>query len=154
VSEKSQNHNFRDKLSRYGHIHRIENAAGVGTPDINCCFSGHEHWIESKCLTDWPKTPNIPVRFKHPFGPVQRIWFRRRIEAGGFPLLYLGIEATQEIFFFDGKMSINCVDIPDGLTRSEMVRSALFYSNLGQFPALAVFGFLTTRESYGRFLTR
>lgn len=76
------------------------------------------------------------------------------MQAGGFPLLYLVIEATGELFFFDGKLAVNCVDVPDGLTRSEMIRSALFYSNQGQFPALAVFGFLTTRESYARFLVR
>jgi hypothetical protein len=154
VSEKSQNDLFRDKLSRYGHIHRIENAAGVGTPDINCCFAGHEHWIESKCLADWPKTPGITVRLKHPFGPVQRIWFRRRMDAGGFPLLYLRIDSTQEIFFFDGKIAVNCVDVPDGLNRDEMIRLALFYSNQRHYPSIAVFGFLTLRESYGRFLTR
>lgn len=154
MSEQSQNHTFRDKLSRYGHIHRIENAAGIGTPDINCCFNGHEHWIESKCLAAWPKHNDIAVRFKRPFAPEQRVWFRRRLEAGGHPLLYLKIEATDEHFIFDGKMAVNHVGVERGLTRPEMIRCALFYSDLGQFPTVAMFGFLTAREAYGRFLLR
>lgn len=154
MSEKSQNHTFRDKLSRYGHIHRIENAAGIGTPDINCCFSGHEHWIESKCLLSWPKTSDIAIRFKHHFAPEQRIWFRRRLDANGHPLLYLKIEATDEHFIFDGKMAVNHVDMENGLTRAEMPRCALFHSNLGKFPTAALLGFLTTPASYCRFAMR
>lgn len=153
MSEKSQNHTFRDKLSRFGHIHRIENSAGIGTPDINCCFSGHEHWIESKCLDAWPKG-DIAVRLKHHFKPEQRVWFRRRIEAGGRPLLYLKIEATNEHFIFDGKMAINNVDVERGLTRQEMIRCSLFYCGAREFPAVEMLGFLTSPETYRRFLLR
>ena len=31
-----------------GHLVRIENTAGVGTPDVNACWQGKEAWIELK----------------------------------------------------------------------------------------------------------
>lgn len=153
MSEKSQNHTFRDKLSKFGHIHRIENSAGIGTPDINCCFSGHEHWIESKCLDAWP-VREISVRLKHPFKLEQRVWFRRRLQAGGHPLLYLKIESTDEHFIFDGKMAVEHVDREGGLTRQGMVQYSLFHCGARGFPAVEMLGFLTSPETYRRFLTR
>ena len=33
-----------------GHCQRVENAVGLGTPDVNCCYETFEVWIELKIV--------------------------------------------------------------------------------------------------------
>ena len=33
-----------------GHCQRVENAVGLGTPDVNCCYEDIEVWIELKIV--------------------------------------------------------------------------------------------------------
>lgn len=55
----------------------VENGVGVGTPDVNYV----EGWLELKSV-DLPKNPDSPIRVPH-FSAEQRLWLRRRTEAGG-----------------------------------------------------------------------
>lgn len=52
------------------HPQRIENTAGSGVPDINCCLGGREIWIECKI--------NQPL-----LRPFQWAWINRRVNVGG-----------------------------------------------------------------------
>jgi hypothetical protein len=66
---------LKDKLP--GHVERIENAVGKGTPDVNLCFSGLELWLELKILDDGSRLRKNDPR------PEQVIWHIKRQEAGG-----------------------------------------------------------------------
>ena len=52
------------------HWTRIENGAGVGEPDINCCYRGIEFWLELKIG---------PPKLR----PAQYAWSMRRAKQGG-----------------------------------------------------------------------
>lgn len=56
-----------------GHLVRIENTAGIGTPDVHACLDGQEVWIELKV---------VKGNFIY-FQASQLAWFTRRVAAGG-----------------------------------------------------------------------
>lgn len=60
-------------------LQRIENAAGVGHPDVEGCVNGQQIWIELKSEKR-PKKSTTPIRFK--VRPAQSIWHRQRVRAG------------------------------------------------------------------------
>jgi Mesyanzhinovviridae DNA helicase len=76
--------------------HSIENRVGVGTPDVNYVHG----WIELKCLPKWPARASTPVRLHHDLTQEQRIWLRRRWEAGGEA--YVLLQAEHDWLLFDG----------------------------------------------------
>lgn len=59
-----------DEVLIGSHSQRIENTAGSGVPDINCCWNGIEIWIECKM-----REPLLR--------PFQWAWINRRVRAGG-----------------------------------------------------------------------
>lgn len=59
-----------DEVLVGAHSQRIENTAGSGVPDINCCWRGVELWIECKMH-------DALLR------PFQWAWINRRVAAGG-----------------------------------------------------------------------
>lgn len=69
-------------LTWQGHrvdLKRIENAVGVGHPDVEGCVDGGQVWIELKsCLR--PARADTPIRPKK--RPSQEIWHRDRSKAG------------------------------------------------------------------------
>ncbi|MEE8608976.1 MAG: hypothetical protein V3S55_15335 [Nitrospiraceae bacterium] len=67
---------FRELL----HMTRIENSAGLGTPDTEGCLSGRQFWIELKCCKR-PRNPDTKLEIK--FRIAQPPWHRRRLAAGG-----------------------------------------------------------------------
>ena len=73
------------------HPVRIENAAGLGTPDVNCTLG----WIELKQVktSDIPKRASTVLHLDH-FTNEQRIFLLKRAEAGGacWLLMLLGDE--------------------------------------------------------------
>lgn len=69
---------------------RIENMAGVGTPDINYCIAGCEGWIENKWIAAWPVRETNIVRLDH-FTAAQRVWHARRARAGGKSFVLLQV---------------------------------------------------------------
>ena len=70
------------------HITRIENSAGLGTPDVEGCF-GNQFWMELKCSAR-PAKVDTPIKPK--FQPQQVPWLQKRAAAGGkaFVLLQVG----------------------------------------------------------------
>jgi hypothetical protein len=75
-------------LRAMGHkcvLTRIENAVGVGHPDVEGCITPREHaqgqqvWIELKAVPR-PAKPTTPARPK--LRPAQEIWHRERAAAG------------------------------------------------------------------------
>ena len=38
--------------SQQTHCERIEDCAGSGVPDVNCCWKGHEFWLELKIVRE------------------------------------------------------------------------------------------------------
>lgn len=61
------------KRSLQGHVIRVENTAGSGTPDVNACYNGQEAWIELKMAKG---------KYAH-FRTSQVAWFTKRVNAGG-----------------------------------------------------------------------
>lgn len=68
---------YRDgKFSMPGaHWDRIENAIGIGMPDVNVAFNRFEYWIELKRIYG-SEPGTMPVRV------AQRQWIKHRYEAG------------------------------------------------------------------------
>lgn len=80
------------------HWQRIETSTGLGIPDINGCWEGKEFWVEIKYLPTFPVRANTPVKIKH-YTPEQRLWLRKRGQAGGQAWLFVRVGA--EWFLFD-----------------------------------------------------
>lgn len=75
---------------------RIENSAGLGTPDVN-----HIHgWLELKWIPDWPRRPETVVRLDH-YTPEQRAWHMRRTHAGGRVHVLLGVGGASLLLWGD-----------------------------------------------------
>lgn len=97
-------------LRAMGHkcdLQRIENAAGVGHPDVEGCVwargnPAQQVWLELKCA-DRPKKESTPIRFKT--RPAQAIWHRERAEAGfmrHWVLLQIGDGIKRGIYLIPG----------------------------------------------------
>lgn len=84
MSEKTDYQTLRKNLG-HCHLERIENMAGVGTPDVYYCIDGRMGWIEMKS----PKEPKRPTsklfKFKnnHKLNQAQMNWFLSLRNAGG-----------------------------------------------------------------------
>lgn len=71
----------------------VENTAYPGTPDIN--FTGG--WLELKCVQEFPKRAATVVDVPT-FSPQQRVWLRRRWEAGGGAWMLLWLAGEWQLF--------------------------------------------------------
>lgn len=60
-----------------GHYNRVENAAGVGMPDVNFCHEGRESWLELKVARGGHKDPLSLLE------PEQIIWHMKRVHEQG-----------------------------------------------------------------------
>jgi hypothetical protein len=78
--------------------HRVENVISSGTPDIE--FIGG--WIECKVLPAWPRLPHTPVRVPL-FTPQQRLWLRRRRNAGG--RAWVVLQVGRDYLLIDGRLA-------------------------------------------------
>lgn len=64
-------------------VDRIENGVAVGMPDLSCCFTGHEFWLEIKSPTE-PARPTTPLfGSNHKVSQQQANWMLRQRRAGG-----------------------------------------------------------------------
>lgn len=79
----------------------VENPAHPGTPDVECVGG----WIELKYLPAWPPR-NGALRIPH-FTRQQRIWLKRRWQAGGGA--YLLLQVGTDWMLFDGETASYCV---------------------------------------------
>lgn len=97
------------------HAVPIENAVGLGTPDVNCSTG----WIELKSEDAWPKRDETPLRLKR-YTPHQKIWLKRRDAVGRAWLL---LRVGREWLLFRGRDA----DILGQSTRKQLFAAATRY---------------------------
>jgi len=112
---------FKRNYGKDGHWVRVENSAGIGTPDVNGRVAGGvDWWIELKHSHAWPKRPGTAVRLDH-FTVEQKQWLVDRGNAGG----NAGVlwQVGREYLFFDWRAAPYLGTV----TRPELLRLALWY---------------------------
>ena len=83
MSEKNDYKLLRKHLGRC-HLERIENMAGVGTPDVFYCIDGVMGWIEMKSpIEPKRKTSRLLTKHTHQLLQSQKNWFLSLRNAGG-----------------------------------------------------------------------
>lgn len=140
MSEKNTWTAFRENLSKYGHLQRIENMVGVGMCDVNVCIRGTESWVELKQLDAWPVKPDTLVLLPH-YTPQQRVWQRRRGEAGGRVYVLLQVGSEYALFGW-----AQAVAVLGRVSRSILLRNALLYEK--GFPTAALLREFTSITPY------
>lgn len=88
-----------------GHCQRIENAAGVGAPDVNFCYNASEVWVELKVDT---LNKNIPVI--ELLRPEQKVWHYKHVINLGkvYVLVRAGMRLTLYKTTGPSKNSVTC----------------------------------------------
>lgn len=84
------------------HVERIENAVGVGRPDVNGCVDGGTFDIELKS-EERPARPSTKIRFK--VRQAQAIWMHERAAAGCktiWILIQVGSGPTARLYLIPG----------------------------------------------------
>lgn len=84
------------------HMTRIENAAGIGHPDVEGCINGNQTWIELKSEMR-PKRVNTPVHIKDQQS--QSEWHKERTAAGSrihWVLLQVGEDNEALLYLIPG----------------------------------------------------
>jgi hypothetical protein len=82
-----------------GHTTRIENSAGAGQPDVNCCYQGSEAWVELKMAKG---------NYWH-FRRSQLAWAAQRCSQGGRALV-LG-RAGDTLYLFPMQVLVDLHDV-------------------------------------------
>ncbi len=96
TSERALWRRVRDAIGPLGHVVRVENGVGVGTPDVEYCLSGATGWLELK-IARVSKRPETAVSIPH-FTREQRIWMRERCNAGGRAGVLLQLGSVYVLF--------------------------------------------------------
>lgn len=78
---------LRTNMAKKGQWCRIENAVGVGIPDVNFFYKGKDHWIEIK----------IAKGRRVVFEASQITWFTKRNTEGGEALVFIRKDNTMWI---------------------------------------------------------
>jgi hypothetical protein len=93
MSESRLRKYLTDNLNSFScHMCMVEShAVSAGIPDLNYCLNGKEGWIELKWWTN-----TNPAQFR----PTQIAWFRRRVAAGGKPLVIWGHDLGERTKFY------------------------------------------------------
>ena len=92
-SERSLWGTLHRNLGPYGVIRRIENAAGIGTPDVVYCLKGRAGWLELKNLHSWPVRPATPLRVPH-LTIEQVLWLEEWVATQGRADTLLQVDRT------------------------------------------------------------
>ena len=94
----------------------IEVPIKSGVPDVNF----KNGWIEIKFKESWPKNADeVPIKFKHPITPAQKVWMRRRVRKGG--RCFVCAKVASEWFFWD--VARFDLDLFNNMTRLQMLES-------------------------------
>lgn len=83
TSENDLRAAIKKHIGPHAHLSMLEAHGNPGFPDIEYCIEGATGHIELKWT---PKDYNQPVALR----AAQKVWFRRRIAAGGRPMIWLG----------------------------------------------------------------
>lgn len=103
------------------HLRRIENAVGVGDPDVNGCIDGGIFDLELKSELR-PARPTTVIRPKVRVD--QAIWLRERIEAGckhAFVLLQVGEGKEARLYLIPGNRYDEITTTEDKLREMSIV---------------------------------
>lgn len=95
---------LRDR--RNEHWERMENRAGVGTPDLHYCLSGHAGWIELKEIGGWPRSLAYRINVQG-FTLQQRFWHEKYAACGGTSWLLMRVVRERRYFLFNGVWAAN-----------------------------------------------
>jgi len=87
-----------------GHVTRVENVVGIGTPDVNACYQGAETWLELKVA----KGNYIYLRASQVAFCVRRVAEKGRI--------FFVTRYGDEILIFTGEELLNHMDKIEGVT--------------------------------------
>jgi hypothetical protein len=107
----------RLELKHALHMHRVENSASPGMPDVEGCMAhGRQFWFELKSA-ERPVRAKTPVRFK--MRPKQVEWARRRWQLEGrvYWLLQIGSGKARRIYMLAGPEG---AALTRGLTEAEI----------------------------------
>jgi len=123
MSESNAYSILRAGIKRRGdRIHRLENLASFGFPDVNYCIEGIECWIEIKSPTE-PKRDSTPLfGSNHGLMITQRNWFLVQKNAGGYAYIY--IETDKRRMLIGAEYS----DIVNDMTVNELLNVAIWKS--------------------------
>lgn len=111
MSEKQEYQHLKKNMPQ-GHdrLDRIENIAGIGTPDINYCIEGVEGWIEMKSARERSR-PNSKL-LKHKLIQGQMNWFLKQRNAKG--RAYILIATDLRWILIDGRFADRINDFSVG----------------------------------------
>ena len=87
-----------------GHVTRVENVAGIGTPDVNACYQGAETWLELKVA----KGNYIYLRASQVAFCVRRVAEKGRI--------FFVTRYGEDILIFTGEELLGCMEHIEGIT--------------------------------------
>lgn len=95
----------RNTLGGDLHIRRVENAVGMGDPDVEGCYRGNCFHIELK-VAPRPARGLTGLRFGHDITNEQAEWHTARAEAGGrsFFLIQVGDGAERALYLVPGSL--------------------------------------------------
>lgn len=88
-----------------GHLVRIENVVGVGTPDVNACWQGKEAWIELKVA----KGHYIYFR------SAQVVFITRRVRENG--RVFVLVRYDETLLIFSGAELVSLSDKIESTTK-------------------------------------
>lgn len=102
MSEKNDYNILKKNLPKgKDRLERIENMAGLGTPDVNFCSDGVECWIEMKSSTEPKRLTSLLLASNHKLSQVQKNWFLKQRNAGG--KCYILIATDKRWMLINGK---------------------------------------------------
>lgn len=132
------------RMDKDYHATRIENALGAGTPDVNACLAGVEHWAELKGMLRWPVVPEDRViKLDHDLLESQRLWLKARWSAGGNCWVVLGIREPKEWLIWTGYMAAGLIGAS---TKYQLIRWAAVH-HVGPFPTLQFLAAIRDRQN-------
>ena len=121
---------MRREVGPLGDIQRIENLCRNGMPDTNGCIRSRDFWVELKWLASWPKEATRIVLLPK-YRQEQRIWIRRRIEAGARNVfILLQVDTPRTYVLMDGWFAVHRLGF---VSRASIEAGALLYHE-GTFP--------------------
>jgi hypothetical protein len=118
MREASLSATLKSNMKRLGVRYvRVEDAAGIGTPDVYLRCGPRSAWIELKHVAACPKRPTTPLRIDH-FTDEQRLWLRAEGLAGGLAWLFMQVADDYLLFKWDAAQDVGM------LTKGQMFERA------------------------------